>query len=29
MTALTQMKCEACQADAPKVTDEELAELIR
>lgn len=29
MTALSNMKCEACQADAPKVTDEELAELIR
>lgn len=29
MPALTQEKCEACRADAPKVSDEELAELIR
>ncbi|MGL5048646.1 MAG: 4a-hydroxytetrahydrobiopterin dehydratase [Shewanella sp.] len=29
MTALSKMKCEACQADAPKVTDEELAALVR
>lgn len=29
MTVLSDMKCEACQADAPKVTDEELAELVR
>ncbi|MCU7929940.1 MAG: 4a-hydroxytetrahydrobiopterin dehydratase [Candidatus Thiodiazotropha sp. (ex Codakia rugifera)] len=29
MTALIEEKCEACRADAPKVTDDELAELIR
>ncbi|MGL4516209.1 4a-hydroxytetrahydrobiopterin dehydratase [Shewanella sp.] len=29
MTALSKMKCEACQADAPKVTDDELAQLVR
>ena len=29
MVALTQEKCEACRADAPQVSDEELAELIR
>lgn len=29
MVALTEEKCEACRADAPKVSDEELAELIR
>ncbi|MES2818067.1 MAG: 4a-hydroxytetrahydrobiopterin dehydratase [Pseudomonadota bacterium] len=29
MTALNQAHCEACQADAPKVSDAELAELIR
>ncbi|MET0029378.1 MAG: 4a-hydroxytetrahydrobiopterin dehydratase [Candidatus Thiodiazotropha sp.] len=29
MTSLTQEKCEACRADAPQVSDEELAELIR
>ena len=29
MTALAQAQCEACRADAPKVSDEELAELIR
>ncbi|GAB3022378.1 4a-hydroxytetrahydrobiopterin dehydratase [Bowmanella dokdonensis] len=29
MTELTQQKCEACRADAPKVTDEELATLIK
>ncbi|MCY1281491.1 putative pterin-4-alpha-carbinolamine dehydratase [compost metagenome] len=29
MTALTQAHCEACRADAPKVSDEELAELIK
>jgi 4a-hydroxytetrahydrobiopterin dehydratase len=29
MATLTQEKCEACRADAPKVSDEELAELIR
>lgn len=28
MSELTSMKCEACHADAPKVSDEELAELI-
>ena len=28
MESLTQEKCEACRADAPKVSDEELAELI-
>ena len=27
--SLAQAKCEACRADAPKVSDEELAELIR
>ena len=27
--SLAQAQCEACRADAPKVTDEELAELIR
>ncbi|MCG7983896.1 MAG: 4a-hydroxytetrahydrobiopterin dehydratase [Candidatus Thiodiazotropha lotti] len=29
METLTQEKCEACRADAPKVGDQELAELIR
>lgn len=29
MTALTQAHCEACRADAPKVSDEELAVLIK
>jgi 4a-hydroxytetrahydrobiopterin dehydratase len=29
MVALTQEKCEACRADAPQVSDDELAELIR
>ncbi|MDX1367090.1 4a-hydroxytetrahydrobiopterin dehydratase [Pseudomonas sp.] len=29
MMSLAQAKCEACSADAPKVSDEELAELIR
>lgn len=29
MTALNQQSCEACRADAPRVTDEELAELVR
>lgn len=29
MTTLMEEKCEACRADAPKVTDNELAELIR
>ena len=29
MTELTQQKCEACRADAPKVTDAELAQLIK
>lgn len=29
MTALNQQSCEACRADAPHVTDEELAELVR
>ena len=29
MTALAQAQCESCRADAPKVSDEELAELIR
>ena len=29
MTSLSQSKCEACRADAPRVTDDELAELIR
>ena len=29
MVVLNQEKCEACRADAPKVSDEELAELIR
>ncbi|WP_199611529.1 4a-hydroxytetrahydrobiopterin dehydratase [Flocculibacter collagenilyticus] len=28
MSELNQMKCEACRADAPKVSDEELAELM-
>lgn len=28
MSALVQQKCEACRADAPKVSDEELKELI-
>lgn len=28
MTALNQQSCEACRADAPRVTDEELAELV-
>ncbi len=28
MSELKQMKCEACRADAPKVSDEELAQLI-
>jgi len=27
MNALTEMKCEACQADAPKVSDAELLNL--
>lgn len=29
MTALHQMQCEACRADAPRVTDEELGSLVR
>ncbi|MBT2969143.1 MAG: 4a-hydroxytetrahydrobiopterin dehydratase [gamma proteobacterium symbiont of Ctena orbiculata] len=29
MAVLTEEKCEACRADAPKVSDDELAELIR
>ena len=29
MNALSQAHCEACRADAPKVSDEELPELIR
>ncbi|MDN7123621.1 4a-hydroxytetrahydrobiopterin dehydratase [Pseudidiomarina terrestris] len=29
MTDLKEQKCEACNADAPKVSDEELAELMR
>ena len=29
MPSLTQQECEACSADAPKVSNEELAELIR
>lgn len=29
MTALFQQPCEACRADAPRVSEEELAELIR
>lgn len=29
MSDLQQQKCEACNADAPQVTDEELASLIR
>ncbi|VFS89205.1 pterin-4-alpha-carbinolamine dehydratase [Pseudomonas aeruginosa] len=29
MTALTQAHCEACRADAPHVSDEELPELLR
>lgn len=29
MTTLNQAHCEACRADAPKVSDEELAALIR
>jgi 4a-hydroxytetrahydrobiopterin dehydratase len=29
MTALSQAQCEACRADAPKVSDAELAELIK
>ncbi len=29
MVSLTQEKCEACRAGAPKVSDDELAELIR
>lgn len=29
MSELTAQKCEACRADAPKVTDEELNELIK
>ncbi|MCF1428053.1 MAG: 4a-hydroxytetrahydrobiopterin dehydratase [Shewanella sp.] len=29
MSELAKMKCEACQADAPTVTDAELRELIR
>jgi 4a-hydroxytetrahydrobiopterin dehydratase len=29
MVALIQEKCEACRVDAPKVSDEELAKLIR
>lgn len=28
MTSLSQQKCEACRADAPKVSDAELAELM-
>lgn len=28
MTTLNEMKCEACQAGAPQVTDQELAELM-
>lgn len=29
MTSLNQQSCEACRADAPKVSDQELAELVR
>ncbi|MES9824177.1 MAG: 4a-hydroxytetrahydrobiopterin dehydratase [Candidatus Thiodiazotropha endolucinida] len=29
MATLTEEKCEACRADAPKVSDDELANLIR
>jgi len=29
MTELSKQRCEACRADAPKVSDEELAELIK
>lgn len=29
MTTLAQQQCEACRADAPKVSDEELATLLR
>ncbi|RLV61523.1 4a-hydroxytetrahydrobiopterin dehydratase [Parashewanella curva] len=29
MSELSQMKCVSCHGDAPKVTDEELAELVR
>ncbi|MBN7820880.1 4a-hydroxytetrahydrobiopterin dehydratase [Bowmanella yangjiangensis] len=29
MSNLTQQKCEACRADAPQVSEQELAELIR
>lgn len=29
MSELTTMKCEACHADAPKVSDEELAVLVK
>lgn len=29
MSELNKMKCEACHADAPKVSDQELAELLR
>ncbi|SDK70078.1 4a-hydroxytetrahydrobiopterin dehydratase [Microbulbifer yueqingensis] len=29
MTELAEQKCEACRADAPLVSDEELAELLR
>ena len=29
MSSLTSQKCVACQADAPKVTDEELVEFIK
>jgi 4a-hydroxytetrahydrobiopterin dehydratase len=29
MSALNEEKCEACRADAPKVSDEELVQLIR
>ncbi|MFC6439421.1 4a-hydroxytetrahydrobiopterin dehydratase [Bowmanella sp. JS7-9] len=29
MTTLAQQKCEACRADAPKVSDQELAELMK
>lgn len=29
MTELSKQACEACRADAPKVSDEEMAELIR
>ena len=29
MSSLTSQKCVACQADAPKVTDDELVEFIK